>query len=61
MNSTWVQSQEWPQFVSKVNHSAWVIQVYAPTTDAEEAEADQFHVDLQDLLDIIPKNMSYSS
>ena len=27
-----------------------VIQVYAPTTDAEEAEADQFYEDLEDLL-----------
>ena len=28
-----------------------VIQVYAPTTNAEEAEAEQFYEDLQDLLD----------
>ena len=27
-----------------------VIQVYVPTTDAEEAEVDQFYEDLQDLL-----------
>ena len=27
-----------------------VIQVYAPTTDAKEAEVDQFCEDLQDLL-----------
>ena len=27
-----------------------VIQVYAPTTDAEEAEVDQFYEDLEDLL-----------
>ena len=27
-----------------------VIQVYAPTADAEEAEVDQFCEDLQDLL-----------
>ena len=32
-----------------------VIQVYAPTTDAEEAEADQFYEDLQDLLEQTPK------
>ena len=25
-----------------------VIQIYAPTTDAKEAEVDQFYVDLQD-------------
>ena len=32
-----------------------VIQVYAPTTDAEEAELDQFYEDLQDLLELTPK------
>ena len=30
--------------------SITVIQVYAPTKDAKEAEADQFYEDLQDLL-----------
>ena len=30
-----------------------VIQVYAPTTDAEEAEVDQFYVDLKDLIELI--------
>ena len=38
-----------------------VIQVYAPTTDAEEAEVDQFYEDLQDLLELTPKKMSFSS
>ena len=39
-----------------------VIQVYAPTTDAEEAEVEWFYKDLQDLLELTPKNkMSYSS
>ena len=28
-----------------------VIQVYAPTTDAEEAEVDQFYVDPEDFLE----------
>ena len=32
-----------------------VIQVYAPTTDAEEAEDDQFYDDLEDLLELTPK------
>ena len=38
-----------------------VIQVYAPTTDAKEAEVDQFCEDLQDLLAPTPKKMSFSS
>ena len=29
-----------------------VIQVYAPTNDAEEAEVEQFYEDLQDLLEL---------
>ena len=32
-----------------------VIQVYAPNTNAEEAEADQFYEDLQGLLELAPK------
>ena len=33
-----------------------VIQVYAPTSNAEEAEAERFHEDLQDLLELTPQN-----
>ena len=32
-----------------------VIQVYAPATNAKEAEAKQFNADLQDLLELTPK------
>ena len=32
-----------------------VIQVYAPTTNVEEAEDEQFYEDLQDLLELTPK------
>ena len=32
-----------------------VIQVYALTSNAEEAEAEQFYEDLQDLLELTPK------
>ena len=32
-----------------------VIQVYAPTSNAEEAEIKQFYEDLQDLLELTPK------
>ena len=32
-----------------------VIQVYAPTNNAKEAEVDQFYEDLQELLDLTPK------
>ena len=33
-----------------------VIQSYAPTTNAKEAEVERFYEDLQDLLELIPKN-----
>ena len=36
-----------------------VIQVYAPNSNAEEAEVERFYEDLQDLLEIIPKKMSF--
>ena len=36
------------------------IQVYAPTSNAEEAEVERFYEDLQDLLELTPKMMSLS-
>ena len=32
-----------------------VFQVYAPTSNAEEAEVERFYEDLQDLLELTPK------
>ena len=32
-----------------------IIQVYAPTSNAEEAEVEQFYEDLQDFLELTPK------
>ena len=37
-----------------------VIQVYAPTSNAEEAEVEWFYEDLQDLLELTPKKISFS-
>ena len=37
-----------------------VIQVYAPTSNSEEAEVEQFYEDPQDLLEQIPQKMSFS-
>ena len=34
--------------------SITVIQVYGPTTDAEEAELNQYYEDIQDFLELIP-------
>ena len=34
-----------------------VIEVYAPTSNAEEAEVEWFYVDLQDLLELTPKKV----
>ena len=33
-----------------------VIQAYAPTSNAEEAEVERFYEDLQDLLELTPQN-----
>ena len=35
--------------------SITVIQVYSPTSNAEEAEVEWFYEDLQDLLELTPK------
>ena len=40
--------------------SITVIQVYAPTSNAEEAEVEQFYKDPQELLELEPKTMSFS-
>ena len=37
-----------------------VIKAYAPTSNAEEAKVEQFYEDLQDLLELTPKRMSFS-
>ena len=37
-----------------------VIQAYVPTSNAEEAEVEWFYEDLQDLLELTPKKMSFS-
>ena len=37
-----------------------VIQIYAPTSNAEEAEDGQFYEDLQDLPELTPKKISFS-
>ena len=33
-----------------------IIQAYAPTSNAQEAEVERFYEDLQDLLELKPKN-----
>ena len=37
-----------------------VMQVYAPTSNTEETEAEWFYEDQQDLLVLTPKKMSFS-
>ena len=36
-----------------------VIQVYAATSNAEEAEVEWFYEDLHDVLELTPKKMSF--
>ena len=47
------KTTEWSLFISKAKHS--VIQVYAQSSNAKEAEVEQFYEDLQDLLELTPK------
>ena len=56
--STWIQSQN-NRMISVCFQgkpfNITVIQVYAPTSNAEEAEVEWFSEDLQDLLELIPQ------
>ena len=45
--STWVQS-----YFQGKSFNITVIQVYAPTTNVEEAEVEDFYEDLQDFLEL---------
>ena len=53
---------EWSLFISKANHLngliTVVIQAYAPTSNAEEAEGEWFYEDLQDHLEVTLKKES---
>ena len=46
---------EWSLFISKANHSISHNPTLYPTSNAEEAEVEQFYEDLQDLLELTPK------
>ena len=46
---------EWSLFISKANHSISQWSNLCPTSNAEEADIEQFYEDLQDLLQLTPK------
>ena len=70
------EEMEWPSWATKESEMQYldaisvcfqaepfnitVIQVYAPTSNAEEAEVEWFYEDLQDLLELTAKKMSFS-
>ena len=56
--STWVKSQKRQNDLCSFPRQTiniMVIQDYAPTSNAEEAEVEWFYEDLQDLLELTPK------
>ena len=55
------KTTKWSLFISKPKpFSITVIQVYAPTSNAEEAEVERFYEDLQDILELTPtKNVLF--
>ena len=63
--STWVQSQkQQDDLCSKFQGKPFIItiiQVYAPTSNAEEAVVEQFYQDVQDFLELTPKKISLTS
>ena len=50
------KTTEWSVSFQGKPFNITVIQVYALTSKAEEAEVEQFYEDLQDLLELTPKN-----
>ena len=51
---------EWSVCFQGKPFSITVIQIYAPTTNDEEAEVERFYEDLQDLLELKSPKMSFS-
>ena len=49
------KTTEWSVCFQGKPFNITVIQVYASTSNAEEAEVEQFYEDLQDLLELTPK------
>ena len=50
-----MQLQKWQNELCSFQGKQFNIQVYAPTSNAEEAEVEQFCEDLQKLLELTPK------
>ena len=63
--SWWTQKSKM-QYLDAVSHfqgkpfNIIAMQVYAPTSNAEEAEVEQFYEDLQDLLELTIQRISFS-
>ena len=49
------KTTEWSLHFQGKPFNITVIQAYAPTSNAEEAEVEWFYEDLQDLLELTPK------
>ena len=50
---------EWSVCFQSKPFNITVIQVYAPNSNAEKAEVEQFSEDLQDLLEVTPKKWPF--
>ena len=49
------KTTEWSLFFPRQPFNITVMELYPPTTNAEEDEAEQFYEDLQNLLELTPK------
>ena len=64
--STWVQPQKWPNDLSSfprqvIQHQSNPRLAPIQESNPIQAEVDQFYEDLEDLLELTPKKMFYSS
>ena len=49
------KTTEWSLFIQGKPFNITIIQLYAPTSNAEETEVERFYEDLQDLLELTPQ------
>ena len=54
------KTTEWSVCFQGKPFNITVIQAYAPTSNAEEAEVEWFYEDLQDVVELTPQKMSFS-
>ena len=59
LSAIWKTTEQSVHFQGKT-FTITVIRIYTPNTNVKEAEIEWFYDDLQDLIELTPKKMSFS-